>query len=344
MTSQTTSALESFVPSRLLRNAHVQSIIASFKWRRFLVSRRARAMLAQVREHVLDCGDGVRLLGLHSAHPLKAGDAGGNSRPLVVLLHGWEGSAESLYMLSLSGFLYDQGLDVFRLNFRDHGSTHHLNREIFHSCRIAEVVGAVRAIQDKFAPPSMSIAGFSLGGNFALRVAARAPQAGIRLTKAIAVCPVLSPSRTLTALEKGWFVYEQYFIRKWKSSLRRKQQCFPQHFDFKKIMRLKSLNDMTDVLVRQHSEYPDLPTYLDGYSILGDRLAGLAVESHVVLAADDPIIPVRDAEELAKSPYLHIDIVPHGGHCGFVDRFSRESWADRTIARLLKAENVIPAY
>jgi predicted alpha/beta-fold hydrolase len=87
--------------------------------------------------------------------------------------------------------------------------------------------------------------------------------------------------------------------------------------------------------VREHSEYPDLPTYLDGYSIIGDRLANLKVESHIVLAADDPIIPVGDAAKLAKSPFLHVDIVPHGGHCGFVDSLTRESWADRTVAQIL---------
>src|SRR5689334_17337757 len=106
--SITSGASTHFTPPRLLRNAHLQSIIASFKWRQFLVSRRARAMLAQSREHILECGDGVRLLGFHSAHP-------DTSRPLVVLLHGWEGSAESLYLLSLSGFLYDQGYNIFRL-------------------------------------------------------------------------------------------------------------------------------------------------------------------------------------------------------------------------------------
>jgi predicted alpha/beta-fold hydrolase len=289
-------------------------------------------MLAAAREHILDCGNGVRLMGLHSAHSSEPNAA---TRPLVVLLHGWEGSAESLYLLSLSGFLFDRGYDVFRLNFRDHGPTHHLNRDIFHSCRIDEVVGAVRAIQEKFAPSSLSVAGFSLGGNFALRVAVRAPAAGIRLNKAIGICPVLSPKRTLDALEAGWFVYEQYFVRKWKSSLRLKQRCFPEHFDFREILRLKNLNDMTDVLVREHSEYPDLPTYLDGYSIIGDRLANLKVESHIVLAADDPIIPVGDAAKLAKSPFLHVDIVPHGGHCGFVDSLTRESWADRTVAQIL---------
>ncbi len=324
-----------FVPPRLLRNAHLQSVLPSLKWRRFMLSRRAQPMLAASREYILDCGDGVRLMGLHSAHAV-ASDA--LPRAMVLLMHGWEGSADSLYVLSLASFLYDQGYDVFRLNFRDHGQTHHLNRDIFHSCRIAEVVGAVRAVQDKFSPSSLSLAGFSLGGNFALRIAARAPQAGIRLHRAIGICPVLSPRRTLDALQAGWFVYEKYFVYKWKNSLRLKQKHFPEHFDFREILRLDNLHDMTDVLVREHSEYPDLATYLDGYAIVGDVLSDLTVESHIVLAADDPIIPARDAVELAKSPNLRVDIMPHGGHCGFFDNFARESWADRMIARILRGQ------
>ena len=64
---------------------------------------------------------------------------------------------------------------MFRLNFRDHGDTHHLNRDLFHSCRIDEVVGAVRAVRRAFATDPVAVAGFSLGGNFALRVALHGP-------------------------------------------------------------------------------------------------------------------------------------------------------------------------
>jgi uncharacterized protein len=284
----------------------------------------------------LDCGDGVRLMGLHSAHPVSVDNP---QRPLVVLLHGWEGSADSLYLLSLGSYLFDHGYDIFRLNFRDHGPTHHLNRDIFHSCRLPEVVGAVQAVQQLFAPPSLSLAGFSLGGNFALRVAARAPQAGIRLKHAIAVCPVLHPRKALDALEAGWFVYEQYFVRKWKNSLRIKQRCFPGHFDFGDILRMKDLNGMTDVMVRQHTEYPDMPAYLDGYAIVNDVLANLQIDSHVILAEDDPIIPVHDVKFLAQSEHLKITTVKHGGHCGFLDRLHSESWIDRTVAGILARES-----
>jgi len=322
----------SFYPSRLLRNAHVQSILPTLRWRHPILMRRARGMLAVAREHVLDCGDGVKLLGIHSAHePLPDG----KERPLVMLMHGWEGHANSHYQLSLGSFLFDRGYDIFRLNFRDHGPTHHLNQDIFHSGRIEEVVGAVSAVQNLFKPSSMSLAGFSLGGNFALRVARRAPQAGIRLQKAIAICPVLNPRRTMEAMAAGWFVYEQYFMRKWKHSLRIKQRCFPDHYDFDEIFRMKTLAEMTKVLVRRHSEYPDLYSYLDGYAIVDGALEGLAVESHVLLAADDPIIPVFDAQHLAPSPYLTVTTVPHGGHCGFLDRLHTESWIDRQVGILL---------
>ena len=67
-----------------------------------------------------------------------------------MLLHGWEGSADSTYLLSLAQSLFAAGFEVVRLNLRDHGATHHLNRELFHSCRLPEVVGAVRALARKF--------------------------------------------------------------------------------------------------------------------------------------------------------------------------------------------------
>ena len=323
-----------FAPHALIRNAHVQSVLSSLRLRRPSLQKRARALLAVAREHVLDCGDGVRLMGLHSAAPVAAHES---PRPLVMLFHGWEGSADSNYILSLGGHLFANGFDVFRLNFRDHGPTHHLNRDLFHSCRILEVVGAVRAAQELFKPASLSLAGLSLGGNFALRVAARAPQAGISLHKAVAICPVLHPRKALEALEAGWFVYQYYFISKWKSSLRIKQRCFPNDFDFGDILRMQNLLGMTDVMVRQFTEFPSTSAYFDGYKIVDDVLAGLDVESHIILAEDDPIIPVHDMQALARTPHLHLNTVRHGGHCGFMDAFNSESWADRQTLAILKS-------
>lgn len=322
-----------FAPPAWLANAHLQSIVPSLRLRRPLIARRARQVLACSKEYILDCGDGVRLLGHHSSQQ-AAGRAPG--KDLIVLLHGWEGSSDSSYVLSLASHLFERGCDVFRLNFRDHGPSHHLNQDIFHSCRLEEVLGAMRRIQQMFPGQRLSVAGFSLGANFALRIAASVPASGLRLERAIAICPVLRPHSTMDVLDNSWSLYQQYFIAKWKQSLRIKQRLFPQAFDFSSILQQRSIRTMTRILVERYSDFADLDAYLNGYAIVGAALASLQVPSHVLVALDDPIIPARDLKDLARTPYLHVNAVPRGGHCGFMDRFTGASWADRQAGLLLR--------
>src|SRR3546814_20301453 len=71
------------------------------------------------------------------------------------------------------------GYSVFRLNLRDHGGSHHLNRDFFHSARINEVLGTIKAVQAFDTATPLYVIGFSLGGNFALRVGLQGPAAGL---------------------------------------------------------------------------------------------------------------------------------------------------------------------
>ncbi len=317
-----------FAPPRWLHSPHLQTILASVLPRRFFVARRARALVAASRDVILDCGDGVRLLGHHAVAP-----RGG--RELVVLLHGWEGSAESQYVLSCAAYLYERGFDIFRLNLRDHGPTHHLNSELFHSCRIAEVVGAVREVGRLFPTQRLALVGYSLGGNFALRVAVRAPAAGIALARAIAICPVLDPAHTMQRLERGVWLYRRYFVLKWRRSLLKKRQAWPDLYDLDDLLARPGLTAMTEQLVRRYSGYGDIDSYLAGYAITGSALEPLMVRSHLLIALDDPIIPAEDLERLSAPVALTIEPTAHGGHCGFLDRIDRESWADRRVHELL---------
>lgn len=319
-------------PNRWLRGGHLQSVLPSLPGRRPLVERRARPVLDTSREILLDCGDGVRLQAFHAAPRAPR-----ESRSVAVLLHGWEGSAQSLYVLSLAQTLFERGFDVVRLNLRDHGDTHHLNRDLFHSCRLPEVVGAVQRLQWLFQGKPLLLAGFSLGGNFMLRVAAAAPAAGLQVHRAIGVSPVLDPARTLDALETGWALYRRYFVLKWSRSLRRKQAQWPGEFDFGRLLASGDLRRMTDELVLQHSGYSDVREYFQGYALTGERLAGLQVPSVILTALDDPIIPAADLERLARPDTLRIQTTPHGGHCGFFDSLAGPSWADRFILREFEA-------
>jgi len=285
-------------------------------------------LLESSDEHILDCGDGVRLLGLHSAQE-RRGRA--PARQLVVMHHGWEGSAESLYMVALGQYLFERGFDVLRLNLRDHGPTHHLNRELFHSCRLPEVVGAVQSVQAQFPDQELNLVGFSLGGNFALRVGARAAAARIRLRRIVAISPVLEPETTLAALENGAAIYRKYFVWKWTRSLLKKQLAWPGWYDFEEMMRTPTLNHMTDHLVRKYTEFPDMPSYLRGYAIVRGELDSLEVHARIIAAEVDPMIPARDLERLPRLPNLHVTVSRYGGHCGFLTSLRGESWLAREV-------------
>jgi len=315
-----------FNPPAGLRNHHLQSVASRVPWRRQGVRHRAADLLAASVPEILDAGNGVRLLGCHSVQTRA-------SRGLVVLMHGWEGSADSHYLLSAGTALYEAGFDVFRLNFRDHGNTQALNEDLFHSCRIHEVVQAVRCVQLRYPGQRLALVGHSLGGNFAVRVALEAPNAGLVLERVLAVCPVLKPHSTMAALERGLWIYREYFLRRWRGSLMRKAALFPDRYRFGNLARFRTLTETTDFFVRQYTEYEDLDSYLHGYALVGRPLQDLSIPTRLILAEDDPVIPSADAAQLETSDLLTIDMTRHGGHCGFIDDLRLSSWVDPEIVR-----------
>ena len=185
----------------------------------------------------------------------------------------------------------------------------------------------MQAIAARAQPRRLYFAGFSLGGNFLLRVAASG-SAPAALAGVVAISPVLEPAHTLDAMESGLPIYERYFVRKWLKSLRLKQRHWPGHYDFDATLSARTVRGMTAALVDRHTEYPTLADYLAGYAITGARLERLAVPSRLLTAADDPIIPAGDLQRLASSPQLTVVRTRYGGHCGFIDRPGRASWAD----------------
>jgi len=322
--------MSEFQPPALLKDGHLQSVLASLSLRRRRVQRQAEPLLRAAAPELIDCGQGVRLLAEHTP---PAGVPG----RMAVLIHGWEGSSRSMYMVSVGGRLARAGFRVVRLNLRDHGDSQHLNAGLFHSCRLDEVVQAVRSLQLRYPDERLYLGGFSLGGNFALRVAARAADAGLRIEQVAAICPVLDPRATLAALDGGLPHYRLYFIRKWCRSLERKRAAFPDRYDFGALERFRDLRAMTDYFVCNYTEYPDLDSYLRGYAVTGDRLARLDVPAEILLADDDPVIPIGDMQRLARSPALRIHRSRYGGHCGFIANYRLESWLDRYCARLFGA-------
>lgn len=322
-----------FRPPWPLRSGHIQTMLSSSGVRRLLLPSAAKTVLEDAQSVVVDGGGGVRLTGAYTAQKIRP-----QARGLAVLFHGWEGSLDSTYVLQTGSRLLRDGWDVFRLNFRDHGDSHSLNEALFHSCRIDEVVHALGDIAQRWPTRPMALAGFSLGGNFALRAALQTPRLGIPLSYVLAVCPIIDPGEGLFSLEETapWF-YQAYFMHKWRNSLLAKQKAFPQQQYFEMAELKQSMRGLTESLVLRHTDFSSLQQYLDGYSVAGDVLQAMQIPATILTARDDPVIPVKSFEQLQLPPIVELDIAPHGGHCGFIRDYGMTSFSDDYIAARFNA-------
>lgn len=330
--------MTTFKPQFGLRNTHVQSILSSVGPRRWLEQRRAQALIARTQQHTLTTPQGVGLI--YDFTP-----AIGESRGVAVLLHGWEGSSDSLYVLATARKLVEQGFHIARLNLRDHGPSHHLNDEMFNSTRLEEVAEAVKIICNAHGGSHNVMAGFSLGGNFTLRVAAIAEAMDIRLHQAVAVCPVLHPPTTMDRLNEGWFVYEKYFVKKWKQSLRKKIALFDQYTFGPDLDNMRTLDEMNEFFVTKFTQYETPRDYFEAYAVIGDALSTLSFPTTIITSEDDPMIPPKELEALYPSPHLTVELEAYGGHCAFIKNWKLESWvAERIEAIATQSFNEQPSF
>lgn len=320
-----------FLPSRGLRSAFVQSMLASKRpaqklWRQRGLDLNAQSTLVTL--HTADeRGAAVKLTGLHTPKP--------QAKSLAVLIHGWEGSHDSSYLYGLACTLHHAGHAVFRLNLRDHGSTHHgLNEGMFHSARLAEVLGAIRQIQSLHGGSlPLHVIGFSLGGNFALRVGLYGPANDIHPALCIGISPALNPGSTLRAIDNGPALINRYFLDKWRKTMDAKARAFPTHYDFSQQKHLRNFTEITRAFVTAHTEYPDLDSYLRQYTLQPAQLMASPTPLAILTAQDDSVCPPADFEGLAIGGNLkHYVATTRGGHCGFIRNWNLESWADAVIA------------
>ncbi len=313
-----------FEPPRWMRHHMVQTILASLKFRKSGPS----PMLDAAQDMILDCEDGVRLKGSFSPHP--------DNKALVIFLHGWEGSQESTYVVSAGRRLYARGVSIFRLNYRDHGDSHDLNEGLFYSSLFNEVFDAVKQAANLANGAPVYIVGFSLGGNFALRIARSLRDLTIAELKHIfAISPVADPWGAAPLVDQN-YLFRRYFLKKWTRSLRRKQSLYPHLYDFSEILSHNKVLDITQKLLPSYSDYPDMESYFNAYRVDPHDLAFCPVPISIITAADDGMIPVADILKLELNVNAKRIIHAHGGHNGFFQSLKGPTWYDDYIEQVME--------
>ncbi|TLP46878.1 alpha/beta fold hydrolase [Cohaesibacter sp. CAU 1516] len=314
----------------LFRNRHINTIFGNNGPRKWVVGRRAEALNAASHPVILDCRNGVQLHGLYT----QGHDAG---RGLVVLLHGWEGTAWSTYLQSLAVRLMGEGYSVFRLHMRDHGPTHHLNHDPFLAIRLDEILDALEQICAQFPHDRTALVGFSLGANMAVRVAANIGERPIHLDRVIAASPPIDPEAAAVSI-RSYQIYNRYFISKWQRSFERKIELFADYRQHADLLKHTDILEMHDDFIPRFCEHENAASYFRAYALSEANIAAMDVPCHIVMVKDDPVIPIDALGLLPKRDGLSHEIVDDGGHCGFVNGYRLTSWFDdKAVAMLSRA-------
>ena len=252
-------------------------------------------------------------------------------------------------MRGLADKAYAAGFNVILLNQRNCGGTERLAAGLYHSGLTADADHVIRELATTDDVQQVVVAGYSLGGNLALKLAgdyADAPPPQLRAVCAIS--PVMELEACVRALERRQnFFYQWNFVRGLKNRMRRKALCFPGRFALEPLDTIKTVREFDDVYTAPHFGFKDASDYYHRASAMRviDRVR---VPARIITAEDDPFVPTvpfRDAI-VRSNPNLDVTITTHGGHCAFIADARDGSdgyWAEHEILAFATAHTGLRA-
>jgi len=259
------------------------------------------------------------------------------THPTLLALHGLNGSSDAHYMKGLAAKAFERGMNVVRLNQRNCGDTEHLAEGLFHSGLTSDAAHVVHELSTVDGLSAIAVAGYSLGGNLALKLAgeygAHAPKA---LLGVAAVSPIIEISECTRALERpGNWLYQWNFVRDLKRRMRRKERFQPGRFDLTKLDAIKTVREFDEVYTAPYFGFRSAEDYYHRSSAMRliDRVS---VPALIITSEDDPFVPPEPFRDPNVAQHGHVDLrlSAHGGHCGFVGPRSGEDdgyWAENQI-------------
>ncbi len=330
-TSARVLAAKPFRPHPLLPGGHAQTL-AGWAW-----PRRFRAYPDEAR--LFEVEPGVRLLARCRWHENR------KDRVTVILVHGLGGSADAPYVLGATRLAYRTGANVVRLNQRNCGGAEHLTPTLYHSGMSSDLTAVTRELVGRDGLLRVVVAGFSMGGNLALKMAGEmgegAPPA---LLGVCAVSSALDLKETARNLEKpSNRLYQRGFVRGLRRLVERKKELYPGLYDVRGLEHLRTIRDFDEIYTAPHGGFADAEDYYARSSAIS-FVPRIRVPAFIIHAQDDPLVPFEPMlrSEVSGNPAVATAAPQHGGHVAFVSAEKNEGrfWAEERLAefcRLLSA-------
>jgi predicted alpha/beta-fold hydrolase len=258
--------------------------------------------------------------------------------PLVVVLHGLEGSARSTYAIESYRALARERLAAVGLNFRScSGEINRLPR-LYHSGETGDLGHVLRLLRDRFSDRPLGALGFSLGGNVLLKFLGETPDGEVSAAAAVSVPYDLGAGAD--HMERGVArLYRRYLVRKLQRKVRAKASTMRDRVDVARLLAARTFREFDGEGTAPLHGFRDADDY---YGRSGSRkfLAGIRVPTLLLHALDDPFLPasaVPSQAAFAANPFLRSAVVPRGGHVGFVSGppWAPVFWAERRASRFL---------
>ncbi|HEY1423175.1 MAG TPA: alpha/beta fold hydrolase [Candidatus Acidoferrum sp.] len=314
----------SFDPHPLLKNGHFMTV-ASALWRR-------NFNLPAAEERCFQVDADSRILGhCHWQHGRD------RSTPVVVLVHGLEGSSDSNYMLGIAEQAWRRGFHAIRLNQRNCGGTEKLTPTLYNSGMSGDYRAVLEELWagDGFA--SIFFAGYSMGGNLVTKMAGEFGQSFPSALRGVAaVCPSLDLAACADALERpANYFYRQRFVAGLLTRYARKAELFPERYSRNGFGRIRTVREFDDAITAPQFGYRDAQEY---YEAAGAKrvIRAIRVPMLLITAQDDPFVPFEAtrASGAGENPTIIFETPKRGGHCGFIsaEGGDKRFWAERRIA------------
>jgi predicted alpha/beta-fold hydrolase len=259
--------------------------------------------------------------------------------PALLLLHGLEGSSMAHYMCGVADKAWTAGWNVVRLNQRNCGGTERLSRGLYHSGLTGDALSVLHELVEREGIQAAAVAGYSLGGNLALKLAGELGDAAPPWLKAVcAVSPTMDLALCVQALERrSNVIYQWNFVRNLKGRLRRKAAAFPGAFSLEPLGRIWTVRAFDEAYTAPHHGFRDAADYYYRASALRviDRIR---IPTLIMTAEDDPFVPSSSFRDPAVTgnPNVTLVVTPHGGHCAYLERAADGYdgyWAEREVVR-----------